>query len=158
MKILFYGTKNYDEEFFEKLLPSYPGITIKFTEANIHEETASLAKGYEAICAFVNADLSTPVIEELNAQGVKLILMRCAGYNLSLIHICQESPGEAYLQSPPVLPVLSFFPFSLRYGHLHAGSEDPDNGRSSSPLSWSGSVHRKFPPDSSKARGSSGFL
>ena len=81
MKILFYGTKNYDEEFFEKLLPSYPGITIKFTEANIHEETASLAKGYEAICAFVNADLSTPVIEELNAQGVKLILMRCAGYN-----------------------------------------------------------------------------
>ena len=51
MKILFYGTKNYDEEFFEKLLPSYPGITIKFTEANIHEETASLAKGYEAICA-----------------------------------------------------------------------------------------------------------
>ena len=58
MKILFYGTKNYDEEFFEKLLPSYPGITIKFTEANIHEETASLAKGYEAICAFVNADLS----------------------------------------------------------------------------------------------------
>ena len=81
MKILFYGTKNYDEEFFEKLLPSYPGITIKFTEANIHEETASLAKGYEAICAFVNADLSTPVIEELNAQGVKLILMRCAGYS-----------------------------------------------------------------------------
>ena len=81
MKILFYGTKNYDEEFFEKLLPYYPGITIKFTEANIHEETASLAKGYEAICAFVNADLSTPVIEELNAQGVKLILMRCAGYN-----------------------------------------------------------------------------
>ena len=61
MKILFYGTKNYDEEFFEKLLPSYPEITIKFTEANIHEETASLAKGYEAICAFVNADLSTPV-------------------------------------------------------------------------------------------------
>ena len=81
MKILFYGTKNYDEEFFEKLLPSFPGITIKFTEANIHEETASLAKGYEAICAFVNADLGTEIIEELHNQGVKLILMRCAGYN-----------------------------------------------------------------------------
>ena len=81
MKILFYGTKNYDEEFFEKLLPSYPGIEIKFTEANIHEETASLAHGYEAICAFVNADLGTQVIEALHTQGVKLILMRCAGYN-----------------------------------------------------------------------------
>lgn len=81
MKILFYGTKNYDEQFFEKLLPNYPGIEMKFIEANIHEETASLAEGYDAICAFVNADLGTPVIEELNRRGVKLILMRCAGYN-----------------------------------------------------------------------------
>ena len=81
MKILFYGTKNYDEQFFDKLLPEFPGIEIKFIEANIHEETASLAKGYEAICAFVNADLSTTVIEELHQQGIKLILMRCAGYN-----------------------------------------------------------------------------
>lgn len=81
MKILFYGTKNYDEQFFEKLLPSFPGIEMKFIEANIHEETASLAKGYDGICAFVNADLGTAVIDELNRCGVKLILMRCAGYN-----------------------------------------------------------------------------
>ena len=81
MKILFYGTKNYDEQFFDELLPEFPGIEIKFIEANIHEETASLAKGYEAICAFVNADLGATVIEELHQQGVKLILMRCAGYN-----------------------------------------------------------------------------
>lgn len=81
MKILFYGTKNYDEQFFERLLPQYPEISIKFIEANIHEETASLARGYEAICAFVNADLGTSVMEELNRSGVKLILMRCAGFN-----------------------------------------------------------------------------
>ena len=81
MKILFYDTKSYDREFFEKLLPSYPGIEIKFIEANIHEETAALAHGYDAICAFVNADLGAPVIEELHRQGVKLILMRCAGFN-----------------------------------------------------------------------------
>ena len=103
MKILFYGTKNYDEEFFEKLLPSYPGITIKFTEANIHEETASLAKGYEAICAFVNADLSTPVIEELNAQGVKLILMRCAGYNNVDLKTAQEK-GITVMRVPGYSP------------------------------------------------------
>ena len=66
---------------FRKTSSLFPGITIKFTEANIHEETASLAKGYEAICAFVNADLGTEIIEELHNQGVKLILMRCAGYN-----------------------------------------------------------------------------
>ena len=49
MKILFYGTKNYDEQFFEKLLPEFPDIKIKFIEANIHEETASLAKGLSLI-------------------------------------------------------------------------------------------------------------
>lgn len=81
MRILFYGTKNYDEQFFQKLLPQYPGIEIKFLEENIHTETALLARGYDAICAFVNADLKGDVIEELHRQGVRLILMRCAGYN-----------------------------------------------------------------------------
>lgn len=81
MKILFYGTKNYDERFFSRILPNYPGIEMKFIEANIYEETASLARGYDAICAFVNADLSAPVVRALAREGVKLILMRCAGYN-----------------------------------------------------------------------------
>lgn len=81
MKILFYGAKNYDEQFFEKLAPAYPGIDIHFIESNIYRETASLAKGYDGICAFVNADLGTEVMEELHAQGIRLILMRCAGYN-----------------------------------------------------------------------------
>ena len=81
MKILILRHKKLRRGIFREASSFLSGNTIKFTEANIHEETASLAKGYEAICAFVNADLSTPVIEELNAQGVKLILMRCAGYN-----------------------------------------------------------------------------
>lgn len=90
MKILFYGTKNYDEQFFQKLLPKYPDIHIKFIEANIHVETAPLAKGYDAICAFVNADLGANVIEELHKAGVKLILMRCAGYNNVDLAACQK--------------------------------------------------------------------
>ncbi len=81
MKILFYGAKNYDEQFFEKLAPDYPGIDIHFIESNIYKETASLARGYDGICAFVNADLGTEVIDELHNQGIRLILMRCAGYN-----------------------------------------------------------------------------
>ena len=46
MKILFYGAKDDDQHFFDKLAPEYPGITFKFIEANLYEETASLAKGY----------------------------------------------------------------------------------------------------------------
>lgn len=81
MKILFYGAKDYDQQFFDRLHPDYPEIEITFIEANIYQETASLSAGYDGICAFVNGDLSAPVIRELFHQGVRLILMRCAGYN-----------------------------------------------------------------------------
>ena len=81
MKILFYGAKNYDEQFFQKLLPQYPGISFIFIEANICPETAALSSGYDGICAFVNADLGTEVMELLYKNNIRLILMRCAGYN-----------------------------------------------------------------------------
>ena len=81
MDILFYGTRDYDHQFFEKLKPRYPDIRISFIESNLYRETASLAAGYDGICAFVNADLGSQVIEELRHQGIRLILLRCAGYN-----------------------------------------------------------------------------
>ena len=81
MKILFYGARDYDQRFFDKLKPEHPDIDITFIEANLYAETVSLAAGYDGICAFVNADLGTEVIEELAHQGIRLILMRCAGYN-----------------------------------------------------------------------------
>ena len=49
MKILFYGTKNYDEQFFERLLQEFPEIQMKFIEANIHEEPAWMARGSDDI-------------------------------------------------------------------------------------------------------------
>ena len=81
MKILFYGAKPYDIESFDQLLPEYPGLEITYIEANLVPETAPLAQGYEGVCAFVNADLSAPVIDRLASCGIKVILMRCAGYN-----------------------------------------------------------------------------
>lgn len=83
MKILFFGTKSYDKEFFEKLENSgaYHDIDIDFIEPNLTPETARLAEGYEAVCAFVNMDLSAKTMEILKNCGVKLVLMRCAGYN-----------------------------------------------------------------------------
>ena len=81
MNILFYGTRDYDQRFFENMKKDYPDIDITFIESNLYRETASLASGYDGICAFVNADLGADVIEELRHQGIRLILMRCAGYN-----------------------------------------------------------------------------
>ena len=81
MKILFYDAKKYDIDSFEKEIVNYPEITVKYLETDISTTTAALAKGYDAICAFVSSDLGADVIEALSAVGVKLILMRCAGFN-----------------------------------------------------------------------------
>lgn len=81
MKILFYDAKSYDKESFEKQLPNYEGITIDYIESELTYRTSFLAKGYDAVCAFVSSDLSAQVIEILYVCGVKLILLRCAGFN-----------------------------------------------------------------------------
>lgn len=81
MKILFYDTKKYDRESFEEKAKEYPEIEITFLEADISPDTARLAKGYDAVCGFVSSDLGREVISVLEQRGVKLILMRCAGFN-----------------------------------------------------------------------------
>lgn len=93
MKILFFGTKSYDKEFFEKLENSgvYHDIDIDFIEPNLTPETAKLADGYEAVCAFVNMDLSAKTMEILKNCGVKLVLMRCAGYNNVDLNAAKEA-------------------------------------------------------------------
>lgn len=81
MKILFYDATNYDKESFDKQLVHYPNVEITYQEIDISEKTVSLAKGYDAICGFVNSDLSAPVIDGLHEIGIRLILLRCAGFN-----------------------------------------------------------------------------
>jgi len=80
MNITFFNTKPYDRIWFDPLSEMYK-ISIRFLEAKLDIETAPLASGSDCICAFVNDDLSTSVIETLASNGVKCILMRCAGYN-----------------------------------------------------------------------------
>ncbi|MGN0432483.1 MAG: 2-hydroxyacid dehydrogenase [Lachnospiraceae bacterium] len=92
MNILFFGTKSYDKTFFEKLESTgiYHDIDITFIEPNLTPETAQLADGYEAVCAFVNMDLSEKTIRRLKKCGVKLILMRCAGFNNVDLNVAKE--------------------------------------------------------------------
>ena len=81
VKILFYDTKSYDKESFEAKAKDYPDIQIEYLKSELVPSTAKLAKGYDAICAFVSSDVGTETIDVLSACGVKLILMRCAGFN-----------------------------------------------------------------------------
>ena len=81
MKILFYDTKPYDKESFKKILPSYKGITVDFLKTDISHRTVSLSKGYDAVCVFVASEVNANIIDALSECGVKLILLRCAGFN-----------------------------------------------------------------------------
>lgn len=80
MKILFFDTKPYDRQFFDQANAAF-GFDIKYLKNRLTPDTASLTEGYDAVCAFVNDDLSTETCEILKKNGVKLIAMRCAGYN-----------------------------------------------------------------------------
>ena len=80
LKIAFFDTKPYDIKSFDNENKSY-GFSIKYFSEKLNPDTAQLASGYDAVCAFVNDDLSAATIEKLCASGVKLIAMRCAGYN-----------------------------------------------------------------------------
>jgi D-lactate dehydrogenase len=90
MRVLFFDTKKYDKDSFDKITEKYSNIDIEYMQADISERTAKYAGGYEAICAFVNSNLSKKVIEILAEKGVKLILMRCAGYNNVDLKACNK--------------------------------------------------------------------
>lgn len=81
MKILFYDAASYDIDAFDKELPQFPGVELIYHETDISKKTVSLAQGCDAICAFVNSDLSAPVLEKLAEFDIKLVLLRCAGFN-----------------------------------------------------------------------------
>lgn len=77
-KIAFFDTKKYDVESFDKINKNYK---IKYFEDKLNENTAVLAKGCEVVCVFVNDDVNDKVIDILYDLGVKVIALRCAGYN-----------------------------------------------------------------------------
>ena len=81
MRILFFDTKTYDRESFNKQLEHYPGITIDYLKADLAPKTAPLAKGYDAVCAFVSSEVGSETMDALHEAGISLVLMRCAGYN-----------------------------------------------------------------------------
>lgn len=103
MKILFYDAKPYDKEFFEPLLPEFPGISIDYLAADISEYTSRLAQGYDAVCLFVASDVGRPIIERLSEYGIRLILMRCAGINNVSLEAAKDC-GVTVMRVPSYSP------------------------------------------------------
>ena len=78
--VAFFDTKPYDKKWFDEKCEKY-GIKIKYFEVKLTPDTAYMAKGCKAVCAFVNDDINKEVIDTLDELGVHFIAMRCAGYN-----------------------------------------------------------------------------
>ena len=79
MKFAFFDSKPYDIESFEKY--SDENLKFKFFETKLNEDTVELAKGCDGVCVFVNDTVNSAVIDRLCEYGVKLIALRCAGFN-----------------------------------------------------------------------------
>ncbi len=78
MKITVFSTKAYDRDFLEAEASRH---ALTFVETRLDRSTTALAAGADAVCVFVNDTLDAPVVDALAAAGVRLILLRCAGFN-----------------------------------------------------------------------------
>lgn len=80
MKIAFFGTKPYDKESFETANARYK-FDIHYHKSHLNTENAILTHGTETVCIFVNDDANADAIEIMAKNGVKLLALRCAGFN-----------------------------------------------------------------------------
>jgi D-lactate dehydrogenase len=79
VKVAVFSTKNYDREFLSAAHATRHEI--HFFEPHLNEVTASLAAGFDAVCVFVNDRINAAVIATLASLGIRLVVLRCAGYN-----------------------------------------------------------------------------
>lgn len=79
MKVSFFDTKPYDRSYFEKCAADT--LRLRFHEFRLNQETAMAASGDDAVCVFVNDRLDRSCLEQLHASGVRMVALRCAGFN-----------------------------------------------------------------------------
>lgn len=77
---MLFGTQPYDREAFDRAQPGY-GLDICYHRSHLNARNAVLARGAEAVCAFVNDTVDAETVRQLAAFGVRLIALRCAGFN-----------------------------------------------------------------------------
>ena len=83
MKVAVFSARSYDREVLAHAATQVPAaqVTFEFFEVRLEARTAVLAEGFDAVCAFVNDHLDATVLERLHGLGIRMIALRCAGYN-----------------------------------------------------------------------------
>lgn len=102
MRTILFSSQTYDREsFLAAKIPA--GIELHFQPARLSLDTVALAERHEVVCAFINDDLSAPVLEQLATGGTRLIALRSAGYN----HVdlaCAKRLGLSIVRVPAYSP------------------------------------------------------
>ena len=80
IKVAFFDTKEYDKDLFDEYNKKY-GYEITYLKSRLNSETAPLARGFDVVCIFVNDVVDEKTISILKECNVKLIALRCAGFN-----------------------------------------------------------------------------
>jgi D-lactate dehydrogenase len=79
-KISFFSTQPYDKQFFDRYNNVF-GFKLEYFETQLNDQTVSLIHDAVAVCVFVNDKLGATVIQQLAEKGVRIIALRCAGFN-----------------------------------------------------------------------------
>jgi D-lactate dehydrogenase len=80
MQVAVFSTRTYDRRFLHAANAA-AGHNLAFLEPRLTSETSVLADGAGAVCAFVNDQLDAVVLGDLARRGVRLVALRCAGFN-----------------------------------------------------------------------------
>ena len=88
IKVAMFDAKEYDKESFQKVCPE--DIEITYFSAKLNKDTVMLASDKDVVCTFVNDKVDKAVVEKLYALGVKMIALRCAGFDSVDVQACYE--------------------------------------------------------------------
>ena len=78
--IAFFGTKPYDESSFTDKNKEF-GFEFRYYKGHLNKNNVLLTQGVDAVCIFVNDTADAAVIDAMVDNGVKLLALRCAGFN-----------------------------------------------------------------------------
>lgn len=105
MKIAFFNTKQYDQEYFDRA-NSDGAHQIRYFSTRLNIESTSLITDEKVVCAFINDSLDAEVLKSLKQKGVELIALRSAGFN----HVDIACAKEISL---PVVRVPAYSPYAV---------------------------------------------
>lgn len=102
MRIAVFSAKPYDRQFLNDA-NKHRGHELTFFEPRLNPDTAALAKGFPAVCVFVNDELNTHVLRTLAEGGTRLVALRCAGFN-NVDLVAADRLGLAVVNVPAYSP------------------------------------------------------